>query len=135
MASKNTLILFLVFTAALLCYVLVTSAGPRITSTTGIVDRGGNYVVAATSSGFRDWDLLWVCDTKSQLLVLYGADINGRIVPLTYTDLRLIFVPLSPAQEQPVFPPVAPPTPQLPVPIPPQTTPERSSAPQPPSPR
>jgi len=131
MAAKNTLIIFLVFTAALLCYVLVTSAGPRVASTSGIIDRGENYVVAATSVGFREWDLLWVCDTRSRLLVVYGADINGRITPLAYTDLGLIFAPTTPAQPFSAFPPTTPPTSQLPAPIPPPAAPEGAPAPAP----
>ncbi|MBN1845022.1 MAG: hypothetical protein JW810_05025 [Sedimentisphaerales bacterium] len=94
--TQNTLIAFLIATAAIMSGILLLEHLPGRTAYAGDSVRAGSYV-ATTSRMDTDTDLLWVVNVMSQRLSAYGVDRNGLIRDLGSVDLVAIFQPAGSA--------------------------------------
>lgn len=72
MISKHTVIGFLVFSAVVLSCVLVlqVATGPRMAHA-AVMTQSGNHAMTTALVDDNE-DLLWMLDTRKQLLMVYG---------------------------------------------------------------
>ena len=91
MISKNAVIGFLLFTATLLiCVLIIQNSLPSAQAQLRTTTRTNCcYPVASTATGSTE--LLWIIDSYSNFLVVYGSNRRGQIIPLDRADLYEVF--------------------------------------------
>ncbi len=93
MISKNAVIGFLLFTATLLCCVLILQNSLPSAQAQARSNRGaGRGYPVATTAVVGTTELLWIIDSQSNFLVVYGSNRKGQIVPLDRADLYEVFL-------------------------------------------
>ena len=101
MISKNIVIGFLTFCAALLICILVMQHTTTIAQAKPASEKRSNtgYYLATTAAIDSSTDLLWVASNASNYLVVYDTNRQGMVEMLARADLAEIFgVTAEPSQ-------------------------------------